>query len=409
MTAHVRRDQQRVFWRLIRQGCGRKEAARRVGFSGEAGKRWFREAGGMSPLSLVEPASGRKLNILEREQILAGMNAGRSIRQIARELGRQPSTVLRELRRNMDHQRYRRRSTAGFAAQPPWNYSPHRAQLRADRQAGRPKTAKLAANPRLRDQVQDRLQHNHSPEQIARRLVADFPDDAEMRVSHETIYQSLYVQGRGALNREPTRHLRTGRGVRKPHRRAAARQPRIKDMVSISDRPPEAEDRAVPGHWEGDLLVGKESKSAIGTLVERKTRFVLLLHLPDSHGPLAVQQAMITKMSQLPEMLRQTLTWDQGIEMANHAQIAAATDLDIYFCDPHSPWQRGTNENTNGLLRQYFPKGTDLSFWGPGYLDSVAAELNNRPRKTLGWRTPAEALDQLLSNPTNPPSVAMTA
>jgi IS30 family transposase len=229
----------------------------------------------MSPLSLVEPASGRKLNILEREQILAGMNAGRSIRQIARELGRQPSTVLRELRRNMDHQRYRRRSTAGFQAQPPWNYSPHRAQLRADRQACRPKTAKLAANPRLRDQVQDRLQHNHSPEQIARRLVADFPDDAEMRVSHETIYQSLYVQGRGALNRELTRHLRTGRGLRKPHRRAAARQPRIKDMVSISDRPPEAEDRAVPGHWEGDLLVGKESKSAIGTLVEREVSDLL--------------------------------------------------------------------------------------------------------------------------------------
>jgi transposase, IS30 family len=197
--------------------------------------------------------------------------------------------------------------------------------------------------------------------------------------------------------------------LRKPRRKPDQRLHRIKDMVSISERPAEVEDRAVPGHWEGDLIVGKEQKSAIGTLVERKTGFLMLLHLPNNHGPLAVQGAMIAKMSQLPEILRQTLTWDQGIEMANHVQIAAATDLDIYFCDPHSPWQRGSNENTNGLLRQYFPKSTDLSFWGPGYLDSVAAELNNRPRKRLDWRTPAEALDQLLSNPSNPPSVAMTA
>ena len=207
-----------------------------------------------------------------------------------------------------------------------------------------------------------------------------------------------------------TRHLRTGRALRKPRRKPDQRLHRIPDMVSISERPAEVEDRAVPGHWEGDLIVGRNKASpAIGTLVERKTGFVMLLHLPDNHGALAVHRAMIAKMSQLPEILRQTLTWDQGIEMANHAQIAAATDLDIYFCDPHSPWQRGSNENTNGLLRQYFPKSTDLSFWGPGYLDSVAAELNNRPRKRLDWRTPAEALDQLLSNPSNPPSVAMTA
>jgi IS30 family transposase len=409
MGAHLRRDQLRVFWRLIRQGCSSREAARRVGFNSDMGKRWFREAGGMPPLSLVEPGRPRKLNIVEREQILVGINAEKSIRQISRELGRHPSTVLRELRRNMYHQQYRRRSSAGFQAQPPWNYSAHRAQLRADKKASRPKTAKLASNQRLRAEVQDRLEHKHSPEQIAHGLIKDFPDDPEMRVSHETIYQSLYVQGRGALRRDLTRHLRTGRALRKPRRTPGQRHQRIKDMVSISERPPEVEDRAVPGHWEGDLILGQEAKSAIGTLVERMTGYLMLLHLPDDHGALAVQQAMISKMSQLPELLRQTLTWDQGIEMANHAQIAAATDLAIYFCDPHSPWQRGTSENTNGLLRQYFPKGTDLSFWGPGYLDYVAAELNNRPRKRLGWRTPAEALDQLLSNPTNPPSVAMTA
>jgi IS30 family transposase len=197
--------------------------------------------------------------------------------------------------------------------------------------------------------------------------------------------------------------------LRKPRRKPGQRLERIKDMVSISDRPADVEDRAVPGHWEGDLITGAQNQSAIGTLVERMTGFVLLLHLPEDHSAQTVQNAMITKMSELPAILRQTLTWDQGIEMANHVQIAAATDLDIYFCDPHSPWQRGSNENTNGLLRQYFPKGSDLSFWGPGYLDYVAAELNNRPRKRLRWKTPAEALDQLLSNPTNPPSVAMTA
>jgi IS30 family transposase len=363
----------------------------------------------MPPLSLVEPVRTRRLSIFEREQILAGINAGKSMRQIAAGLGRAPSTVLRELRKNMHHQQYRRRSGRGFPAQPPWNYSPHQAQLRADNKASRPKTAKLVSNPRLRAEVQDRLQHKHSPEQIAHGLVHDFPDDPEMRVSHETIYQSLYVQGRGALKRELASHLRTGRALRKPRRRPGQRLPRIKDMVSITDRPAEVQDRAVPGHWEGDLVMGTEHKSAIGTLVERMTGYLMLLHLPDDHGALAVQEAMIAKMSQLPQMLRQTLTWDQGMEMANHAQIAAATDLDIYFCDPHAPWQRGTNENTNGLLRQYFPKGTDLSFWGPGYLDYVAAELNNRPRKRLGWRTPAEALDELLSNPTNPPSVAKTA
>ncbi|MEJ7706916.1 MAG: IS30 family transposase [Nocardioidaceae bacterium] len=358
----------------------------------------------------TEPAEPtyRRLDVEEREKILAGMERGDSIRAIAAGLGRAPSTVSREIRLNLHHQRYGRAGTRGKARTKPWNYSPHRAQIRADRKAARLHAAKLATHLPLRRQVQDRLKLNHSPEQISKRLREDFPEDTEMRVSHETIYQSLYVQGRGALKRDLAKHLRTGRALRRPHRKSDQRRGRIPDMVSISQRPPAVEDRSVPGHWEGDLIVGKDSGSAIGTLVERTTRFVMLLHLPDDHGALAIQEAMVAKMAQLPELLRQTMTWDQGIEMANHAAIAAATDLDIYFCDPHSPWQRGSNENTNGLLRQYFPKGTDLSVHGAGYLDYVAAELNNRPRKTLDWKTPAEAIDKLLSEPFNPPGVALT-
>jgi IS30 family transposase len=233
-----------------------------------------------------------------------------------------------------------------------------------------------------------------------------------MWVSHESIYQALYVQGRGGLRRELTAHLRTGRSLRKPHGRPgqrSERRGRIPGMVMISERPAEVEDRAVPGHWEGDLILGSTtSGSAVGTLVERATRYVILLHLPGDHTALTVQDAMVTAMAELPATLKRTLTWDQGKEMANHARIAAATGLDIYFCDPHSPWQRGSNENTNGLLRQYFPKGTDLSFHGPGILANVADELNRRPRQTLGWATPAEALDQLLSNPSKPTNVALT-
>jgi transposase, IS30 family len=346
--------------------------------------------------------------------IFAGLVTGHSYAAIARSIGRPTSTVTRELdanRLNPAHQRAapagRRTGTRGPVPARP-NYSPSIAQQRFEAGLGRPKASKLATNPRLRQQVQIRLGQQHSPEQISHRLVVDFPDDAELRVSPETIYRSLYVQGRGELKRELARHLRTGRALRKPRRQPERRLSRIKDMVSISQRPPEVEDRAVPGHWEGDLITGTENKSAIGTLVERATGYVALLHLPDDHGALAMQNAMVEAMSALPETLRRTLTWDQGIEMANHVAIAAATDLDIYFCDPHSPWQRGSNENTNGLLRQYFPKGTDLSRWGPGFLDHVAAELNNRPRKRLGWKTPAEALDQLLSNPPDP-FVAITA
>ena len=339
---------------------------------------------------------GGRLTLSEREEIACLRAGGQGVRAIARVLGRDPSTVSRELRRNCGYQGVYRASTA---------------QQRADEHAragGRARPAKLATNLRLRREVQTRLKQRHSPEQIARRLREDFPDEPEMWVSHETIYQSLYVQGRGALRRELAACLRTGRALRRPQRQADARRSRerIKDMVLISERPAEVADRAVPGHWEGDLILGAANKTAIGTLVERTTRFVMLLHLPGDHGAETVRDAMLTAMADLPAFLRRTLTWDQGIEMANHTQISDATGLEIYFCDPASPWQRGTNENTNGLLRQYFPKGTDLSFHGPGILENVAAELNNRPRKTLNWRTPAEALDKLLSDHDTKPGVA---
>jgi len=362
----------------------------------------------MPPLSLVEPVKSRFLNITERERILEGITAGLSIRAIAASIEREPSTVSRELALNMRHKYTRVPGGSGKRRTRPWNYSPHVSQRRADALKARPKVAKLAENDRLREEVQDRLNQEHSPEQIMERLRLDFPNDLEMQVSHETIYQSLYVQGRGALKRDLVKRLRTGRAVRKPRRKTAERRGRIQGMVNISDRPAEADERVVPGHWEGDLITGAQNKSAIGTLVERVTGFTALLHLPDNHGADAVQEAMINAMSQLPETLKKTLTWDQGVEMSNHVQIAAATDLDIYFCDPHSPWQRPSNENTNGLLRQYFPKGTDLSIYQLDYLEHVARKLNTRPRKRLDWKTPAEALDELLSEPFKPPSVALT-
>jgi IS30 family transposase len=244
------------------------------------------------------------------------------------------------------------------------------------------------------------LEQRHSPEQIAGRLREDFPDDPEMRVSHETIYQALYVQPRGELARLVKTALRTGRTRRKAQGRKETGRGKLKGMINISERPAEADDRAVPGHWEGDLILGSTvSGSAIGTLVERTTGFVVLLHLPGDHTAATLADAISAKIPEIPEILRRSLTWDQGSEMALHTKITEATGLPIYFCDPHTPWQRGTNENTNGLLRQYFPKGTDLSFYGPGWLDQVAAELNARPRKRLTWRTPAEELDRLLSDP----------
>ena len=375
-----------VFWTALQGGEFITDAAAAAGTYRKQGTRWVIANGGVRPRR-GRNLTGRFLSFAEREEIALARAAGESVRAIARRLGRSPSTISRELRRN---------------AEAPGRYRATTAHAAAWVRASRPKPAKLAINARLRVEVQARLELHHSPEQIMRRLREDFPDDPEMWVSHETIYQSLFVQSRGALRRELTTCLRTGRALRRPQRQAAgtraARTRRIPDMVHISERPPEVADRAVPGHWEGDLILGSvASGSAIGTLVERATRYVLLLHLPDNHTALTVQEAMIAKMSELPDQLLRTLTWDQGIEMTNHARIAAATGLDIYFCDPHSPWQRGTNENTNGLLRQYFPKGTDLSLWGPGYLDNIAAELNNRPRKTLNWRNPTEALNALLS------------
>jgi IS30 family transposase len=376
---------QRAFWRGIAEGLFAEEAARRVGVNRCTGGRWFREAGGMSPISLVEPpVKGRYLSLAEREEIAVGIAAGETPAAIAARIGRHKTTVGREIANN-------------GVARWPAGYRASAAQAKAEAAARRPKTGKLAASPRLAAAVQDGLTQRWSPEQISRRLVEDHPDDGEMRVSYETIYQALYVQGRGGLRRELTACLRTGRALRKPRRQPAARRTRITDMVMISERPAEVDDRAVPGHWEGDLIVGTANGSAIGTLVERSTRFVMLLHLPGDHGAAAVRDAIAATIMTLPAELRRTLTWDQGTELAAHAQITLATDLEIYFCDPHSPWQRGTNENTNGLLRQYFPKGTDLSVHTAADLARVAAELNGRPRKTLNWRNPAEALNALLS------------
>ena len=393
---------QRRLWQEIRQGRSVEDAAGLVGVSRTTGQRLFARSGGVTP-SFAAPIKGSRVSLDERHQIAALHRARFSLRAIARELGRDPATISRELRRNAN--------AAG-------HYIPGAAQARAEERARergrRASPPRLATDLRLRGEVQDRLRKNHSPEQIARRLRKEFPDDPEMWVSHETIYQSIYIQGRGGLKRELAQCLRTGRALRKPRRQVQERRARqgrgaqIKDMVMISDRPAEVADRAVPGHWEGDLIMGAANVTAIGTLVERTTGFLVLLHLPEDHSAPAVQQALVTAISDLPEQLRKTLTWDQGGEMANHAQITEATGLDVYFCDPHSPWQRPSNENTNGLLRQYFPKGTDLSLWGPGVLERVALEVNNRPRKRLDWDTPAEALDKLLSDHDNPPRVALT-
>ena len=323
----------------------------------------------------------------DRDAIALGKAAGKTNVAIALEIGKHPSTVGRELARNSDPSRvgHRRR-----------DYRASTAHRRAAVRARRPKPAKLVVNAALREYVQSKLTSKWSPEQISRELAVAFPEQLEMRVSHETIYQSLYVQSRGALRRELTGCLRTGRAIRRPKKRADERRGRIPGMINISERPAEVEDRAVPGHWEGDLIIGKNSASAIGTLVERTTRFCMLLHLPDRHGALEVQEAMLAAIASMPEQLRGSLTWDQGVEMSNHLNITAASGLDIYFCDPHSPWQRGSNENTNGLLRQYFPKGTDLSVHSAEHLLFVAAELNDRPRKTLGWMSPRKALTELL-------------
>ena len=430
-TVAWREDRVR-FWAAIARGLSSEEAAAEIGVSQAVGTRWFRHAGGVRP-NLAAAVSGRYLSFSEREDIALWRVQGVGVREIARRLGRSPSAISRELRRNASTRTYR------------LDYRASTAQWHAERRARRPKIARLAANEVLRTYVQDRLagtiarpdgaavpgpdvrwigrRHGRradrrwaaswSPEQIANRLRIDFPDDESMRVSHEAIYQALYVQGRGALQRELTACLRTGRALRVPRARTRGRGKKfVTPEIMISERPAEAADRAVPGHWEGDLIVGLNS-SAIGTLVERTTRFTMLLHLPPmeghgtiprakngpalaGHGAEAVRDAIASTITTLPGQLRRSLTWDQGAEMAGHAQLRIGTGIQIYFCDPHSPWQRGTNENTNGLLRQYFPKGTDLSRHSPGDLAAVAAALNGRPRKTLAWKTPAEALDEFL-------------
>ena len=373
---------ERRFWQAIRAGLSVDEAAVAAGASWSWGRRQFVKAGGVNPVAIAEPVGRRYLRFEEREEIMRLQATGLGVRAIAREVGRHPATVSRELKRAV--------GVRGYKASV--------AQTHADRGRRGPRNAKLATNLRLRREVQARLERHDSPEQIAGRLKLDFPDEPEMWVSAETIYQSLYVQARGGLNRELTTYLRTGRSMRKPRRTPGQRRTRIPEMVMISERPAEIEDRAVPGHWEGDLIMGsKVSDSAVGTLVERTTGFVMLLHLPDGHSTLAVQDALVAKMLTLEEHLRRSLTWDQGREMTNHREISEATGMDIYFCDPRSPWQRGSNENTNGLLRQYLPKGSDLSLYGAGMLDNIAAELNSRPRKRHGFRTPAEVLDEILN------------
>lgn len=320
------------------------------------------------------------LSIAERESILVGIRAGDSLTAVAVRLGHAPSTVSREVAANGGREQY----------------SAWMAHQRARRRARRPKPCKLRPGP-LRDEVARRLVALWSPDEIARRLPLDFPDDPEMRVSHETIYQSLFVQGRGELRRELARCLRSGRTCRKK-RGISDRRGRISGMVMISERPAEVADRAVPGHWEGDLILGEGGRSAVGTLVERTTRFLLLLHLDGGRAAVNVDAAMRKAIATLPTELRRSITWDQGAEMAGHASFTTATGLPIYFCDPHAPWQRGSNENINGLLRQYLPKGTDLSVHSAVDLQRIERSLNDRPRKTLGYMTPSEAYAQVVAS-----------
>jgi IS30 family transposase len=435
---------QREFWRLIATGATTVEASAGVGVSWPVGARWFRHAGGMSPISLDEP-TGRYLSFAEREEIALLRAQDVGVREIGRRIRRDPGTVSRELRRNAATRSGKQEYRAVVA------------QWKAQQAAKRPKTAKLVSNEQLREYVQDRLAGNvrrpdgtvvpgprtppwkglnkphrqdrrwsaaWSPEQISHRLKVDFPDDESMRISHEAIYQSLFIQGRGALTRELVACLRTGRALREPRARSRNKaKGHVTADVVLSERPAEAEDRAVPGHWEGDLIIGT-GRSAIGTLVERSSRSTLLVHLPrlegwgekphvkngpslGGYGAIAMNAALTSSMTRLPEQLRKTLTWDRGKELSGHAQFALETGTRVFFADPHSPWQRPTNENTNGLLRQYFPKGTDLSRWSAEDLEAVAHTLNNRPRKTLNWKTPAEVFEEQLRS-IQQPGVATT-
>ena len=427
------RETQRLFWIEIAKGLIPAAAAIAIGASQPVGQRWFHNAGGMPPFDL-EPLSSRYLSFAERMQIEYLLSQNAKVREIARVLDRHPSSISREIRRNAAT----RIGESGYRANV--------AQWKAELAAKRPKVAKLVANPRLRDYVQERLSGGilaedgsvvlgpvsprftgnnkpfrkdrawvraWSPEQIANRLRIDYPDDRSMRISHEAIYQSLYIQGRGALKRELVWCLRTGRALRAPRERSRRTAwAHVTEETLISNRPAEVQDRAVPGHWEGDLLIGLE-RSAIGTVVERTSRLTMLVHLPreegyafkesTKRGPALSGYAAVTMknvlthyMSTLPEQVRKSLTWDRGKELSEHAKFTIETGIPVFFADPRSPWQRGTNENTNGLLRQYFPKGTDLTRWSAADLEAVAHVLNTRPRKTLGWKTPEEVFNEQL-------------
>ena len=380
MGPHLTVEQRQLARRLNGRGLSLREIGRQVGCSHEVVRAVVRRESKRPVRSdLWQPGPGR-LSLADREEISLGLRDGDSFTAIAARLGKAVSTVSREVVANGGRGDYRA-----------W-----RAHQRARDRARRPKTPKLTC-ARLAAQVTQWLQDWWSPQQIASRLRMEFADDPMMQVSHETIYQALFVQGRGELRRELARCLRTGR-VKRRARRRVENTGQLRDMVMISDRPAEANDRAVPGHWEGDLLIGADCRSAVGTLVERTSRYVMLLHLPHGRGADGVDQAMRQAISTLPDQLRRSITWDQGKEMAHHARFAIATGIQVYFCDPHKPWQRGSNENTNGLLRQYMPKGTDLSVHTAEDLAGYARSLNNRPRKTLGYMTPSERLAELLAH-----------
>ena len=356
-------------------------AAAAVGCSTRSIQRFLALSGGLK--RRVKARSPLRLSLADREELSRGLVAGDSLRAIATRLRRAPSTISREVAWSGTRSRYRA-----------W-----RADSEATRRGRRPKPAKLGVDARLCREVERGLRARWSPQQIAARLICDYPDDLSMRVSHETIYRTLFVQARGALRKELTACLRTGRTQRRPHMRIErSGAGRLQNMILISDRPPEIEDRAVPGHWEGDLIIGKGGRSAIGTLVERSSRYVVLLHLPHGRTAEDFRAALTRQVSKLPAELRRTLTWDQGKEMAEHVRFSTDTNMVVYFCDPHSPWQRGSNENTNGLLRQYFPSKDDLSLHSAAQLNAVARELNNRPRQTLNWMKPSEVFGRTVAS-----------
>ena len=375
----ISRETRREILRLAAQGMTQRQIARQLGLWENSVAYWLRPLGGVIRKEMWDQGS-RRLSLQERIDIRLGLEQRQSLRCIGRNLERHPSTISREVTAN-----------GGRCA-----YQPLAAHRRAELNARRPKPTKLGSNPQLRARVIADLEKLWSPQQISTRLGVEFGDDGTMRVSHETIYKSLYVQGRGELRRELTRCLRTGRAKRVQRGRLDKRG-RIPGMIMISERPPEVEDRAVPGHWEGDLVMGKNGKSAIGTLVERSTRFVMLFPLRGGKTAEEVRTAMTETIQTLPSVLRRTLTWDQGREMSQHAQFKVDTGVQIYFCDPHSPWQRGSNENTNGLLRQFFPKGRGLSRVTDPELRRAADLLNGRPRETLGGTTPAEKLAEVVA------------